>query len=90
MARLALTDDGSEPVVSIPVPGGAVEILPSEEVDLEAAERKRAAQRSKLESEIGRSEAKLSNDGFVSNAPPQVVQAERNKLARLRGELEAL
>ena len=32
----------------------------------------------------------LANEGFVSKAKPEVVQAERDKLARLRAELDAL
>jgi valyl-tRNA synthetase len=59
-------------------------------VDLEASERKLAAQRRRLEAEIERSERKLANDGFVAKAPAPVVQAERDKLGRLRTELEAL
>jgi valyl-tRNA synthetase len=90
LARLALRADGSEPVASVPVPGGAVEILASEDLDLKAAERKRASQRAKLEAEIERSGAKLGNEGFVAKAPAEVVAAEREKLARLRAELEAL
>ncbi len=90
LAHLSFTADGAEPVASVPVPGGAVEVLGSEHVDLEAAERKRAARRAKLEAEIERAERKLGNDGFVAKAPPEVVQAERDKLERLRAELEAL
>jgi valyl-tRNA synthetase len=90
LARLSFSSDGEEPVASVPVPGGTVEILPSEELDLGAADRKRAAKRAKLETEIGRAERKLGNDGFVAKAPAQVVQAERDKLDRLRAELEAL
>jgi valyl-tRNA synthetase len=59
-------------------------------VDLEAAGHKRAAQRAKLEAEVERAERKLANEGFVAKAPPQVVQAEREKLERARAELEAL
>jgi valyl-tRNA synthetase len=90
LGRLAFSDDGGEPVASVAVPGGALEILASDSLDLGAAERKRAAQRQRIESEIERSERKLANDGFVAKAPPQVVQGERDKLARLRAELEAL
>jgi valyl-tRNA synthetase len=90
LARLSLTGDGAAPVTSVPIPGGAVEVLASPDVDLAAAERKRASQRAVLEQEIERSERKLANDGFVAKAPPAVVQAERDKLARLRAELEAL
>jgi len=91
LARLAFVavPDGSEPVASVPVPGGAIEILPSDDVDLQDAERRVAARRSKLEAEIERAERKLGNEGFVAKAPPDVVEAEREKLARLRAELEA-
>ncbi len=90
LARLSFTSDGAEPVATVPVPGGAVEILPSEEVDLEEAQRRLATRRAKLEAEIERAERKLSNQAFVAKAPPEVVQAEREKLARLRAELEAV
>ncbi len=90
LAKLSLSDDGPAPVDSIPVPGGAIEILPNEDVDPAAAERKRAAERSRLTQEIERAESKLSNERFVSKAPAHVVQAERDKLGRLRTELEAL
>jgi valyl-tRNA synthetase len=86
----AAEPDGAEPVASVPVPGGAIEILPSDDVDLEGAERRLAAARAKLEAEIERAERKLGNQGFVAKAPPDVVQAERDKLERLRAELEAL
>jgi valyl-tRNA synthetase len=90
LARVELSEDGADPVASVPVPGGTVEILPTADVDLDAAERKRATERARLESEITRAQQKLSNDGFVSKAPASVVQGERDKLARLRAELEAL
>jgi valyl-tRNA synthetase len=90
LARVAFTSDGAQPVASVPVPGGAVEILPSDDVDLEGAERRLAARRARLEAEIARAEQKLGNQGFVAKAPPEVVQAERDKLERLRAELDAL
>ena len=90
LARLAFTADGAEPVASVPVPGGTVEILPSDDVDLEGAQRRLAARRAKLEEEIERAERKLANQGFVDKAPPEVVQAERDKLKRLKDELESL
>jgi valyl-tRNA synthetase len=92
LARLSFASDGvaAEPVASVPVPGGSVEILPSDEVDLEGAERKRAARQAQLEAEIKRAEKKLANEGFVAKAPAPVVQAERDKLDQLRGELDAL
>jgi valyl-tRNA synthetase len=32
----------------------------------------------------------LANEQFVANAPPHVVEGEREKLARYRRELDAL
>jgi valyl-tRNA synthetase len=90
LARLEWSAGGGDPVATVVVPGGLVEILPSNDFDLGAAERKREAGRDRLRAEIARSEAKLSNHGFVEKAPPAVVQAERDKLERLRVELEAL
>jgi len=92
LARLAFSRGaGAEvAVASIPIPGGVIEILPTEELDPGAAEAKRAARREKLAAEIERAQAKLANDGFVSKAPAEVVQAERDKLARLKAELDSL
>jgi valyl-tRNA synthetase len=90
LARLAFSENGEKPVASVPVPGGTIEILANEHLDLEASERKRAARRAQLEVEVERAEKKLANQGFVAKAPPQVVEAERAKLERLREELAAL
>ncbi len=43
-----------------------------------------------MRGEIARAESKLANEKFVEKAKPEVVQAEREKLERLRAELEAL
>jgi valyl-tRNA synthetase len=59
-------------------------------VDPAEEARKREAKRAELETEIARAEGKLANEGFVAKAPEAVVQAERDKLERLRAELEAL
>jgi valyl-tRNA synthetase len=44
----------------------------------------------RLRKEIERGERVLANDKFVANAKPEVVEAEREKLARHRRELDAL
>jgi valyl-tRNA synthetase len=48
------------------------------------------AERERLRKEIARSEGMLANERFVDKAPPEVVEAEREKLDRYRRELEAL
>jgi valyl-tRNA synthetase len=75
---------------SVPVAGGVVNVLPTEGLDLGAADRKREAERERLRGEIARAEGKLSNERFVAKAPAHLVDAEREKLARLQAELEAL
>jgi valyl-tRNA synthetase len=44
----------------------------------------------RLDKEIARSESMLGNEGFVANAPPEVVAGEREKLERYRRQLDAL
>jgi valyl-tRNA synthetase len=90
LARLEWTSDGGAPVATVAIPGATVAIFASDAVDLEAEQRRAEARRRELESEIGRAEGKLSNQGFVAKAPEAVVQAERDKLERLREELAEL
>ena len=44
----------------------------------------------RLRKEVQRGEQLLANDRFVANASPDVVEAEREKLARYRRELDAV
>jgi valyl-tRNA synthetase len=48
------------------------------------------AERERLRKEVARAEGMLANERFVQNAPAHVVEAEREKLARYRRELESL
>ena len=48
------------------------------------------AERERLRGEIARAERQLANERFVSNAPAEVVDAEREKLERYRRELDAI
>jgi valyl-tRNA synthetase len=89
VGRLArLSFDGAEggPLATF----GRVEILASDEVDADQVRRRIDERRKALRDEVERAERKLANDGFVSNAPVEVVDAEREKLAAYRSELEEL
>ena len=99
LARLELDGPGSngagaeageEVAATVPIPGGAVEIMAGDALDLEAASRRLEQRQATLREEIGRAERKLGNQGFVAKAPEAVVSAEREKLARLQAELDAL
>jgi len=94
LGRLDLATNGSstapaEARTTVAVQGGFIEILPSAEVDLLAADAKRDGKRNQLLAEIKRAEAKLANRGFTDKAPAAVVTAERAKLTDLRSELES-
>jgi valyl-tRNA synthetase len=49
-----------------------------------------SAEIERLRKEIARAEGMLANDRFTKNAPDEVVEAEREKLARYRRELDAI
>jgi len=75
---------------SVAIPGGAVQIYATEAIDAGEAERRRQEKRVQLEGEVARAQGKLANEQFVTKAPPEVVQAERDKLERFQAELEEL
>jgi valyl-tRNA synthetase len=50
----------------------------------------RDAELERLRGEVARAETMLANERFVANAPAEVVEGEREKLARYRRELDAL
>ncbi|MBA2793116.1 MAG: valine--tRNA ligase [Thermoleophilaceae bacterium] len=88
LARLALrAEDGDESVAEVPVPGGALELLPSEDFDPQESVRRAAKQREKVEDEIARLESKLANERFTERAPAEVVEGERAKLETYRSAL---
>ncbi len=96
VARLARyefveADDGNGDVLAtLPIPGGAVLVLPSEAFDAGEAARRIEAKREALRAEVERAERKLANEGFVAKAPPEVVEEQRRKLEEYREALERL
>ena len=59
------SDDGAangDVLATVPVPGGGVQVLPSDAFDPAEAERRRAARREQLHAEIERAERKLANE----------------------------
>jgi valyl-tRNA synthetase len=77
--RVSLTDDEQRIFQAVVKP----ERMKVEAVSLEA-------ETGRLNAEIARCEKMLSNPKFVERARPEVVDAEREKLARYRRELNAL
>ena len=59
-------------------------------VDMAAEKERLEGELKKTESEIARAEGKLNNRGFVDKAPEAVVNAEREKLEKLRATKAAI
>jgi len=80
-------DDGAVRIVT----DAATMFIPlADIVDFEAERRRLGAELAAAEGEIGRAEAKLKNENFVSRAPASVVEAERAKLAKYRAQREGI
>jgi valyl-tRNA synthetase len=77
-------------LATVPIPGGAVQVLPSEAFDPADAEKRIAARRESLRQEVERAERRLANDKFVERAPAEVVEEERRKLEEYRAALRRL
>jgi valyl-tRNA synthetase len=86
LARIEFSEDGGQPIASV----AGVELFETEGVDPDAVAARIEERRDKLRAEVKRGEGKLSNEGFVAKAPADVVDAEREKLAAYRAELEDL
>ena len=86
LARVEFSKDGGAPIASV----AGVELLETEGIDPQAVAARIEERRDKLRAEVKRGEGKLSNEGFVAKAPADVVDAEREKLAAYRAELEEL
>jgi valyl-tRNA synthetase len=92
LARFEWVDGGSDGdvITSVPIPGGAVQVLPSEAFDAAEAEARVEKKRADLTTEIERAEKKLANEQFVAKAPAAVVDEERRKLEEYREALAQL
>jgi valyl-tRNA synthetase len=86
LARLSFDGADGETLASF----GPVEILASGDVDATQVRRRVTERCETLRSEIDRAESKLANQGVVANAPREVVEAERAKLASYEAELQEL
>ena len=59
-------------------------------IDVDAELERLGKRRSKIEQEFARAAAKLGNENFVRNAPPEVVEQERARVEDFKRELAQL
>jgi len=59
-------------------------------IDLDAEKARLAKELKRIEAEIGKCRGKLASDTFVANAPPAVVEQERQRLSDWQAQQSAL
>jgi len=95
MANANLLEIG--PAVTAPKPAVAV-VMPEFEIiadmtgliDIDAELKKLEKEKEKIESGIKGRKAKLSNEKFVSGAPAEIIQREKDGLGQLEAQLESI
>jgi valyl-tRNA synthetase len=93
LSRFEWVDDGSsdgDVLATVPIPGGGVQVLPSDAFDAAEARARIEKRRDQLRGEVERAERKLANEGFVAKAPAAVVEEERRKLEEYREALRRM
>ena len=83
-------DSNGDVLATVPIPGGGVQVLPSDAFDADEARARVEKRREHLLGEVERAQRKLANENFVSKAPTDVVDEERRKLDEYRDALRRL
>jgi valyl-tRNA synthetase len=82
---------GDEPAAAVAVVGGMRVLIPlAGLIDLDAEKTRLAKEIARVETEIRKCEGKLGNANFVANAPAEVVEQERQRIADWNVQLGAM
>ena len=93
MGRLESLDvapDMKKPVTAAAQVVGDIEIYLTGVIDPEKEHGRLESRRKKLLDDIGKTEARLGNEGFVQRAPADVVEKEKQKLKDLTTQIEII
>jgi valyl-tRNA synthetase len=88
----AISDDTSLPPTAMQIVDGFVIHAPLASLidDPDAELARLAKNKVKKQQELARFEAKLGNQSFIANAPPEVVEQERTRIADFQREIEQI
>ncbi|SKC02421.1 valine--tRNA ligase [Luteibacter sp. 22Crub2.1] len=83
--------EGEEPAAAAAVIGGMRALIPLEGlIDVGAEKARLAKEIARIEGEVRKCEGKLSNANFVANAPAEVVEQERQRIADWTRQADAM
>ncbi|MDR6643144.1 valyl-tRNA synthetase [Luteibacter sp. 1214] len=83
--------EGEEPAAAAAVIGGMRALIPLEGlIDVGAEKARLAKEIARIEGEVRKCEGKLSNANFVANAPAEVVELERQRIADWTRQADAM
>ena len=83
-------DEWGARVLRLPADGLIVGLLVEDDIDLREALTRISKQRQDFSKELERTEAKLSNTEFMAKAPEDVVVEWRQRVVRLKQEMDLL
>ena len=81
-------DGIAQDAVSVVIPGATLYIPFAELVDIAQEVERLKKEQKRLEGELARSEGMLSNERFISKAPQEKIDQEKEKLAKYRQMME--
>lgn len=87
---ISLADDAPKGAAQIVIAEATICLPLGNLIDLSAEKARLEKAITKMEGEISRIDGKLSNEKFVANANPEVVEAERDRLEELKGQIASL
>ncbi|MBY5361117.1 valine--tRNA ligase [Rhizobium leguminosarum] len=87
---ISLAEDAPKGAAQIVVAEATICLPLGNLIDLSAEKARLEKAIAKMEGEISRIDGKLSNEKFVANANPDVVEAERDRLEELKGQIASL
>ena len=90
LQMLSNDESFTDKVVSAVLPNSEVLIPLGDLVDMEKEIARLKKEEENLANEIARGESRLTNEGFLSKAPDQLVQTERDRLEKNKTMLETL
>ncbi len=87
----AMGPDVTPPGMPAPLTVDSLEILVNLEglIDVAVERKRREKEIDRMQSSIQAKKSKLSNDKFVANAPPEIIQRERDGLTQLEEQLSS-